>query len=117
MQTVVFLFIYIYCGVLAHQEWKISKAMKNNLSARKESLEEKKQLNAEYGEYNQARMKMENIEPKSVHDLQSIFPPVGGKCKNKMQRNLSNILEGKCVSYEPRWVNSYCYLRIHQLKY
>ena len=105
MKTVFVFMTYVWCATLAQQGWKISKAMKNNIAAKEELLMEKKQLNDEYGEYSNARNKMENIKAKSVKDLETLFEPVEGLCKNSIvEANPSKFMESKCVNYDPRWV-------------
>jgi len=88
---------------MAHQGWKISKVMKNNLNAKEEHLMEKKELNAEFGEFSAVRNKMENIKAKSVQELHAIFQPGEGKCKNIMEINPSKFQERKCINFDPRW--------------
>ena len=51
MKTVLVLMTCVWCAVMAHQGWKISKVMKNNLNAKEELLMEKKQMNAKYDIY------------------------------------------------------------------
>merc|ERR1719233_80835 len=104
MKTVFVFMTNVWCATLAQQGWKISKAMKNNIAAKEELLMEKKQLNDEYGEYSNARNKMENIKAKSVKDLETLFEPVEGLCKNSIvEANPSKFMESKCVNYDPRW--------------
>ena len=81
--------------------------MKNNLNAKEEHLMEKKELNAEFGEFSAVRNKMENIKAKSVQELHAIFQPGEGKCKNIMEINPSQFQERKCINFDPRWVFLY----------
>jgi len=107
MKTVLVLMTCVWCAVMAHQGWKISKVMKNNLNAKEEHLMEKKELNAEFGEFSAVRNKMENIKAKSVQELHAIFQPGEGKCKNIMEINPSKFQERKCINFDPRWVFLY----------
>ena len=116
MKTVLVLMTCVWCPVMAHQGWKISKAMKNNLNAKEEHLMEKKELNAEFGEFSAVRNKMENIKAKSVQELHAIFQPGEGKCRNIMEINPSKFQERRCINYDPRWVFFFISLAAFEFK-
>eukprot|EP00090_Calanus_glacialis_P038258 TRINITY_DN6683_c0_g1_i4.p1 TRINITY_DN6683_c0_g1~~TRINITY_DN6683_c0_g1_i4.p1 ORF type:complete len:640 (-),score=138.81 TRINITY_DN6683_c0_g1_i4:103-2022(-) len=99
--------IFLFWAGLAKQKWKVSKAMENNLEAKKEIFKEQGKLNAEYNEYSEAKLKMKNIKTKSFNDLQQIFYPDSKQCRSNLSRNLSSLAlqenKGECLDYEPRW--------------
>ena len=104
--------IFLFWAGLAKQKWKVSKAMENNLKAKKEIFKEQGKLNAEYNEYSEAKLKMKNIKTKSFNDLQQIFYPDDKQCRSNLSRNLSSLAlqenKGECLDYEPRWVRLIC---------
>ena len=99
-------------GCPGQSKWKLSKAMESNLEAEKEIFKEQDKLNAECNEYSEAKLKMKNIKPKSVKDLQKIFYPNDKQCQSNLSRNLSTLAlqenKGECLDYEPRWVRLIC---------
>ena len=76
MKIVLLLFLYCSVGILvAHRQWKVSKAMKNNLKAKEEKLVENQKLDSEFKESAEQNLKMKNIKTKSFEDLRNILYP------------------------------------------
>ena len=109
-----FLYLCLSAG-LAKQKWKVSKAMENNLVAKKEIFKKQEELNVEFDEYSEAKLRMKNIKSKSVKELQAIFYPIGDECQGNVLRNLSRSheIQGKCVDYEPRWVLMHLHYNVY----
>ena len=109
-------FLYLcFSAGMAKQKWKLSKAMENNLVAKKEIFKKQEELNFEFDEYSEAKLRMKNIKSKCVKELQAIFYPIGDECKDNVSRNLSRLqeIQGTCMNYEPRWV----LMHLHYNKY
>ena len=110
MKIVLLLFFYCCLGnLVSHRQWKVSKAMKNNLKAKEDKLVENQKLNYEFKESAEKYLKMMNIKTKSIEDLRNIlYPKYEAEHREYLTRTPLLEVSGKvCTRHEPLLVRKW----------
>jgi hypothetical protein len=99
--------LLLACGFLytsAHQQWKVSKAMRNNLKEKEESMLKEEKAKCEAEERLEEESKIRNIKTKCFKELRTVFYPHYSLEDTDRKEPQVHWTDGECTEYEHQWV-------------
>ena len=88
----------------AHQQWKVSNAMRSNLKETEERMFKEEKAKCEAEERLEEESKIKNIKTKSFKELRTVFHPHYHLKVNNKKEPPVQWTDGECTDYEHQWV-------------